>query len=90
LDLMQVYDKLAGQLRHVHLSDSDLTGGDQHRLPGRGKLPLAEFLAALKRDGHPGAVSLELKPWPLGAPDPEVIMKRMRGAAEFTRERLES
>ncbi len=90
LDLMQVYDKLAGQLRHVHLSDSDLTGGDQHRLPGRGKLPLAEFLAALERDGHPGAVSLELKPWPLGAPDPEVIMKRMRGAAEFTRERLES
>jgi sugar phosphate isomerase/epimerase len=90
LDLMQVYDKLVGQLRHVHLSDSDLTGGDQHRLPGRGKLPLAEFLAALERDGHPGAVSLELKPWPLGAPDPEVIMKRMRGAAEFTRERLES
>jgi sugar phosphate isomerase/epimerase len=86
LDLMQAYAKLAGQLRHVHLSDSDLTGGDQHRLPGRGKLPLKEFLAALERDGYPGAVSLELKPWPLGTPDPEVILRRMREALSFTRE----
>jgi sugar phosphate isomerase/epimerase len=88
LDLMQVYGKLAHQLCHVHLSDSDLTGGDQHRLPGRGKLPLAELLAALERDDYRGAVSLELKPWPLGTPDPEVILKRMRGAVEFTREGL--
>ena len=90
MDLMQVYDKLAGQLRHVHLSDSDLTGGDQHRLPGRGKLPLTKLLAALERDGYSGAMSLELKPWPLGTPDPEVILKRMRGAVEFTREGLGS
>ena len=88
LDLMHAYDKLADQLRHVHLSDSDLTGGDQHRLPGRGKLPLAELLAALERDDYSGAVSLELKPWPLGAPDPEKIQERMRGALEFTREGL--
>jgi sugar phosphate isomerase/epimerase len=88
LDLIEAYDKLAGQLRHVHLSDSDLTGGDQHRLPSKGKLPLAEFLGALDRDDYPGAVSLELKPWPLGTPDPEVILKRMRGAVEFTREGL--
>ena len=90
LDLMQVYDKLAEQLRHVHLSDSDLTGGDQHRLPGRGKLPLTELLAALERDDYLGVVSLELKPWPLGAPDPEVIVKRMRGAVGFMREGLGS
>ena len=88
LDLMHTYDELADQLRHVHLSDSDLTGGDQHRLPGKGKLPLTELLAALEHDDYPGAVSLELKPWPLGTPDPEVILKRMRGAVEFTRERL--
>ena len=71
LDLMQVYGKLAHQLCHVHLSGSDLTGGDQHRLPGKGKLPLAELLAALERDDYRGAVSLELKPWPLGAPAPD-------------------
>lgn len=89
LDLIEAYDKLAGQLRHVHLSDSDLTGGDQHRLPGKGKLPLEEFLAALVHDGYPGVVSLELKPWPLGTPDPEVILKRMRGALGYVREGLD-
>jgi sugar phosphate isomerase/epimerase len=88
LDLMEVHAKLADQLRHVHLSDSDLTGGDQHRVPGKGKLPLKEFLAALEWGGYSGAVSLELKPWPLGAPDPEVIQKRMREALRFTREGL--
>ena len=89
LDLMEVYGKLADQLRHVHLSDSDLTGGDQHRVPGKGKLPLRELLAALATDHYSGAVSLELKPWPLGTPDPEVIQKRMREALRFTREGLE-
>jgi sugar phosphate isomerase/epimerase len=89
VDLMETYDKLAGQLCHVHLSDSDLTGGDQHRLPGKGRLPLKEFLAALGQDDYPGAVSLELKPWPLGAPDPEVIQDRMRDALRFVREGLE-
>jgi sugar phosphate isomerase/epimerase len=88
LDLMEVYDKLAGQLRHVHLSDSNLTGGDQHRLPGKGKLPLKEFLARLGGSDYPGAVSLELKPWPLGTPDPAKILERMRDALRFTREGL--
>ena len=89
LDLMEVYGKLSRQLRHVHLSDSDLTGGDQHRLPGEGKLPLKKFLAALERDDYSGAETLELKPWPLGIPDTEVIQKRMREALRFTREGLE-
>ncbi len=89
LDLMEVHSKLVGQLRHVHLSDSDLSGGDQHRLPGKGKLPLKEFLARLGGSEYPGAVSLELKPWPLGTPDPEVILKRMRDALRFAREGLE-
>ena len=85
VDLMRAYSILAGQLRHVHLSDSDLTGGDQHRLPGRGLLPLRPFLAALAAGVYPGAVSLELKPWPLGAPDTDTILKRMREALEFAR-----
>lgn len=85
VDLMRAYSLLSGQLRHVHLSDSDLTGGDQHRLPGKGRLPLKPLLGALARDGYPGAVSLELKPWPLGTPDPETILERMREALEYTR-----
>jgi sugar phosphate isomerase/epimerase len=88
VDLMRAHSALAGQLRHVHLSDSDLTGGDQHRLPGKGRLPLRPFLSALASGDYPGAVSLELKPWPLGAPDPETILQRMRGALKFTRTAL--
>src|SRR5215208_4025418 len=85
VDLMRAYSALAGQLRHVHLSDSDLTGGDQHRLPGKGCLPLRPLLSALARSDYAGTVSLELKPWPLGAPDPKTILERMRGALEFAR-----
>lgn len=88
IDLIQTWEKLKDQLRHVHLSDSDLTGGDQHRLPGRGKLPLKEFLARLDESDYPGAVCLELKPWPLGTPDPAKILERMRGALRFAREGL--
>lgn len=88
IELMRTWEKLKGQLRHVHLSDSDLSGGDQHRLPGRGKLPLEELLAAIGASSYGGVVSVEVKPWPLGTPHPEVILERMRGALEFTREGL--
>ncbi len=89
LDLLAAREALAGQLRHVHLSDSNIIAGkDEHRLPGKGRLPLKPFLAALAADGYPGAVSLELKPWPLGTPDPAVILERMRAALEYTREGL--
>jgi len=90
VDLLRAHSVLAMQLRHVHLSDSNLQAGrDEHRLPGKGRLPLKPFLAALGASGYSGAVSLELKPWPLGAPDPRVILKRMRAALEFTREGLD-
>jgi sugar phosphate isomerase/epimerase len=90
VDLLRAHSVLATQLRHVHLSDSNLEAGrDEHRLPGKGRLPLKPFLAALAASGYPGAVSLELKPWPLGAPDPEIILGRMCAALGFTREGLE-
>jgi len=90
VDLMQAHAVLADQLRHVHLSDSNLEAGrDEHRLPGKGRLPLKPLLAAIGRSDYPGAISLELKPWPLGTPDPEVILDRMRGALRFVREGLE-
>ncbi len=89
VDLLAAREALAGQLRHVHLSDSNLVlGKDDHRLPGKGKLPLGPFLAALAAGGYPGAVSLELKPWPLGTPDPKVILERMRAALDYTRDGL--
>ena len=89
VDILVARQTLAGRLRHVHLSDSNVVPGkDEHRLPGKGKLPLKLFLAALAADGYPGAVSLELKPWPLGAPDPDVVLERMRAALAFVRDGL--
>jgi sugar phosphate isomerase/epimerase len=89
VDLLRARSVLATQLCHVHLSDSNLeVGRDEHRLPGRGRLPLKPFLAALGASGYPRAVSLELKPWTLGAPDPEAVLERMRAALRFTREGL--
>ena len=88
IDLMRALEKLEDQLRHVHLSDSNLTGRDEHRLPGKGRLPLKRFLGELGGSGYPGAVSLELKPWPLGTPHPEEILARMRASLEYTREGL--
>lgn len=90
VDLLEAHAALSPQLRHVHLSDSNLQRSrDEHRLPGKGRLPLKPFLAALAAGGYPGAVSLELKPWPLGTPDPETILGRMRAALGFTRDGLE-
>jgi sugar phosphate isomerase/epimerase len=89
VDILRAHSILATQLRHVHLSDSNLEAGrDEHRLPGKGRLPLKPFLAALGASGYTGAVSLELKPWPLGTPDPAAILERMRAALRYTREGL--
>jgi sugar phosphate isomerase/epimerase len=91
VDILRAHSVLATQLRHVHLSDSNLEAGrDEHRLPGKGRLPLKPLLAALGASGYAGAVCLELKPWPLGTPDPETILERMRAALRFTREGLDT
>lgn len=86
--ILYALEILEEQVRHVHLSDSKLTGRDEHRVPGKGKLPLKEFLANLARINYPGVVSLELKPWPLGVPKMGTVLERMREALEYTREGL--
>jgi sugar phosphate isomerase/epimerase len=72
LDPTTVYRQLAGQVRHVHLSNFN---GRQHRRPEDGHLRLDRLLACLAADGYTGAVSLELCPEALnaGAPDDEIV-----------------
>ncbi len=56
--------RLKGRICHVHFSDSLDTHGDLP--PGRGRMPLKEYLNQLNIAGFDGSVTIELE-WP---PDP--------------------
>jgi len=65
---------LGGRIVHVHIKDSvRRRGKNVPRLLGKGDLPLAEAIAALKSIGYQGWICLETeKRWhPQEAPDPE-------------------
>lgn len=66
LDPVQVYERLRGRVRHVHLSNYD---GREHRPPPQGSLRLDALLRALSRDGYRGAVSVECGPEAFEAED---------------------
>jgi sugar phosphate isomerase/epimerase len=59
-DLLERYHLLRDRIRHLHLSDSTSTRGDEHLPPGQGTLPLAELAAAMVADGFDGQVVLEV------------------------------
>ena len=59
-DLLERYRFMGDRLRHLHLSDSTSTRGDEHLPPGEGTLPLAELAAAMVADGFAGQVVLEV------------------------------
>ena len=84
-DLLAVYEQLKERLVHVHLSDFD---GQEHRLLGSGRLPLAELLRRLKRDRYEGAVSVELGPQVLQAEDADLVQAHLRQTLAFCREHL--
>ncbi len=64
LEPVDVYPRLNGQVRHIHLSNFD---GKEHRRPEVGHLRLDRFLALLARDSYRGVVSLEMQPDALDA-----------------------
>jgi sugar phosphate isomerase/epimerase len=84
-DLLAVYERLKERIVHVHLSDFD---GQEHRRPGQGRLPLAELLQRLARDGYEGVVSLELGPDVLEAEDVGKVRVHLKRALDFCRTHL--
>ncbi|MEJ5913899.1 sugar phosphate isomerase/epimerase family protein [Pseudokineococcus sp. 1T1Z-3] len=52
--------RLAGRLRHVHLTDGNGSAKDEHLVPGRGRQPVAELLADLAAGGFTGHVVAEI------------------------------
>lgn len=59
-DLLELYGLLRSQIRHLHLSDSTSSKGDEHLPPGSGSLPLEALAAAMVRDGFEGTVVVEV------------------------------
>jgi D-psicose/D-tagatose/L-ribulose 3-epimerase len=67
-DPPEAVSRLKGRIAHVHFSDCNgVVHGDLP--PGRGVVPLRDYLAALRDNGYRGPVSLELE-W---SPEPERI-----------------
>lgn len=76
--------KLAGRIAHVHLSDCDgRVHGDLP--PGRGVVPIADYLKELRDMGYDRTVSIELE----YSPDPERIVEWVSEAYEKTAEMMD-
>ena len=59
-DPVELYEKMKGRVRHLHLSDSTAMKGDEHLPPGMGKLPLSSLAKSLVADGYTGHIVLEV------------------------------
>jgi sugar phosphate isomerase/epimerase len=82
IDIIQTYERLAGRVAHVHLSNYN---GREHRLLQDGHLPLAEFLRRLNQDGYRGVVTLEVQPDALGDEDEGQVSANLWAAVGFYR-----
>ncbi len=85
LDPLAVYERLRERVAHVHLSNFD---GKEHRSPPDGRLPLAELLCRMARDGYQGIVTVEASPDALNAADETQCLAALRRALAFCREHL--
>jgi sugar phosphate isomerase/epimerase len=59
-DLLELHDSMGERVRHLHLSDSTATRGDEHLPPGTGVLPLTELAGAMRARGFDGVVVIEV------------------------------
>jgi len=82
MDVLAVYESLKARIMHLHLSDYD---GREHRLPGQGRLPLAELLQRMSMDGYGGLIVVEACPQVLGAGGDTVVRSRLSEALDFCR-----
>ncbi len=67
--------KMAEHTRHYHLEDIAATRVHQHLVPGRGAIDFAATLAAIKRTGYTGWLTVELYPY---IEDPDAAAREAR------------
>jgi sugar phosphate isomerase/epimerase len=59
-DALDMADRMAGGLAHVHLGDGTGEGRDEHLVPGRGTQPCGPLLSSLAGRGFTGSVAVEV------------------------------
>ncbi len=59
-DSIDMADRMAGGLAHVHLGDGTGEGRDEHLVPGRGTQPCGPLLSSLAGRGFSGSVAVEV------------------------------
>jgi sugar phosphate isomerase/epimerase len=60
VDSLELARRMAGNLRHLHLTDGAGSAKDEHLIPGRGNQPVAELLEHLAGAGFGGHLVLEV------------------------------
>jgi sugar phosphate isomerase/epimerase len=94
-DLLATAEWLFPRLANIHLSDAGIRDYPSslanellrdHRLPGRGVLPLAPLLELLQRRAYRGFVTLELSPLAFGFPSRARVTAQLRNAVAFCRQ----
>jgi sugar phosphate isomerase/epimerase len=59
-DPLAMARRLGPRLRHVHLTDGNGSAKDEHLVPGRGRMPVAELLEHLAAEDFAGHIVLEI------------------------------
>ncbi len=72
-DIPRAIAKLAPHTRHYHLEDIAATREHHHLIPGDGAIDFAEVVAAIKRTGYDGWLTVELYP---NLADPDEAARR--------------
>ena len=85
VDPRKAFDRAAGRVRHIHLSNLD---GHQHTLPQRGELPLDQFLRHVSAAGYNGHVVVETSPEAMESDDSAQVRKNLAASLAFCREHL--
>ncbi len=82
IDLMKIYSKLKGYIKHVHLSNSK--DSKSNLSLDNGVLPLESFLLNLKEDNYKGIISLKISPKELQvSKDISKLLERLKQARSF-------
>jgi len=84
-DILNIYNIFKGTIANIHLSDYD--GTTQHLLPGRGNLPLKEFLGMIKDDKYDGLITLETQPSAIGAKDMQKAISNAKYCISYIRDK---